>query len=175
MPLPEDPYARQLALGQIGRQLYAAVGDGEPERLLVDRTELRSILDVDGAMRVVRLRELGTAPGLSAAEQRAAYSGTTYAGVCFDRAREEQAGSSFGLLRTAFVFERALIVATQPDGTNLAAWLEGSFVGTGDLVIALVLSRVEAPRREHTDLEILQCDFADGLKDIRPVVAAPPP
>jgi len=29
----------------------------------------------------------------------------------------------------------------------------GFVVGTGDLVIALVMSRVEAPRREHTDLE----------------------
>ncbi len=49
-------------------------------------------------MRVVRLCELEAAPGLSAAEQRAAYSGTTYAGVCFDRARQEPSGTSFGLL-----------------------------------------------------------------------------
>lgn len=176
-PLPEDTRAQQLALGQIGRQLYAALGDGEPERLMLDASELKSIFDTDGALRILELRERGSAPGLAAAEQRAAFGGTTYCGVCFDRARREAAGSPLGLLHDAFVFERALIVAKQLDGTPIAAWMEGLFMstGTGDLAVALVLSRVEAPRRDHPDLGLLQCDFTDGLEGLKPIVGSPPP
>jgi hypothetical protein len=173
-PLPEEPQARQLALGQIGRQLFAAVADGEPERLMIDPSELKSILDTDGAMRVLELRERGSAPGFAAAEQRAAYSHATYVGVCFDRARLEAAGSALGLLRKAFVFDRALIVGKQSDGSMIAAWLEGTFLGTGDLVVALVLSRVESPRRDHSDLNVLHCDFVDGLEELKPLIHAPP-
>jgi hypothetical protein len=172
-PLPGDPQARELALGQIGRQLYSALADGEPERLMVDASELKSIFDPDGAMRVLELRDRGTAPGFAAAEQRAVYGGTTYDGVCFDRAREEPAGSSLGLLHKAFVFERALVVGKQPDHGTIAAWIEGMFMGTGDLVVALVLSRVEAPRRDHPDLELLHCDLIDGLEGLEPIVRPP--
>jgi hypothetical protein len=162
-PLPEEPQARQLALGQIGRQLYAAVVEGQPERLLVDDLELRSVLESEAATRVAAIRARGSAPGLAAAEMRSSYYGTTYQGVCFDRARFEPAGSNLGLRVGGFVFDRALVVALQPDGGSIASWLEGTFVGTGDQVVALILSRVEAPRREHSDLAILQCDQADGL------------
>lgn len=175
-PLPSDPRAQQLALGQIGRQLYAAVGDGEPTRLLLDVSELKSIFDTDGALRILELRERGSAPGFAAAEQRAAFSGTTYLGVCFDRARLEPAGTTLGLLHPAFVFERALIVGKQLDDTPIAAWMEGLFMstGTGDLAVALVMSRVEAPRRDHPDLGLLQCDFIDGLADLKPIVGESP-
>jgi hypothetical protein len=175
-PLPDDPQARQLALGKIGRQLYAALADGEPERLMLDASELKSILDTDGAMRVVELRERGSAPGFSAAEQRAAYGGTTYQGACFDRARVEPMGTTLGLLQKAFVFDRALIAWQESDGSIIAAWMEGMFMATGrgGLVVALVLSRVEAPRRDHPDLSLLQCDFADGLESLKPIVGAAP-
>jgi hypothetical protein len=146
------------------------MADGEPERLMLDASELKSIFDTDGAMRMLELRARGTAPGFAAAEQRAAYGGTTYGGVCFDRAREEPAGSSLGMLQKAFVFERALIVGKQPDHSNVSAWIEGLFMGTGDLVVALVLSRVEAPRRDHPDLELLQCDVVDGLESLKPII-----
>jgi hypothetical protein len=169
-PLPDDPRARELALGQIGRQLYKALSDGEPERLMLDGSELKSIFDTDGAMRILELRDRGTALGFAAAEERAAYGGTTYGGVCFDHARQEPAGATLGLLQPAFVFDRALIVGTQADSSKVAAWMEGLFMGTGDLVVALVLSRVEAPRRDHPDLELLQCDLVDGLQYLTPVV-----
>lgn len=172
-PLPEEARERQIALGQIGRQLYAAVVEGQPERLLIDDQELRSVLDAEAAPRIAAIRARGSAPGLAAAELRAAYAGTTYQGVCFGRARFEPAGSNLGLLTGGFVFDRALIVALQPDGGSIAGWLEGSFVGTGDRVVALVLTRVEAPRREHSDLATLQCDQADGLGLSQPVLGEP--
>lgn len=172
-PLPEEAQARQLALGQIGRQLYAAVVEGQPERLLIDEQELRSVLDPEAAARMAGFRARGSAPGLAAAEMRAAYAGTTYQGVCFGRARFEPAGGNLGLLTGGFVFDRALVVALQPDGGSIASWLEGSFVGTGDRVVALVMTRVEAPRREHSDLVILQCDQADGLGLSQPVLGEP--
>jgi hypothetical protein len=78
-------------------------------------------------------------------------------------------------LHDGFVFDRVLIVAAEGDGGALAAWLEGVFVGTGDLVVALVLSRVEAPRRDHTDLALLQCDAMDGLGLAELPAAATPP
>jgi hypothetical protein len=176
-PLPQDARLRQLALGQIGRQLYSALGDGEPERLMLDASELKSIFDTDGALRILQLRERGSAPGFAAAEQRAAFGGTSYGGVCFDRARIEPSGATLGLLHRAFVFERALVVGKQADGTALAAWMEGLFMatGSGDLAVALVLSRVEAPRRDHPDLGLLQCDFIDGLEDLEPIVHEPAP
>lgn len=173
-PLPDDPRARELALGQIGRQLYKALSDGEPERLMLDASELKSIFDTDGALRILELRDRGTALGFAAAEERAAYSSTTYGGVCFDHARQEPAGATLGLLQPAFVFERALIVGTQADSSKVAAWMEGLFMGTGDLVVALVLTRVEAPRRDHPDLELLQCDLVDGLQYLTPVVTPRP-
>jgi hypothetical protein len=144
---------------------------------MLDASELKSIFDTDGALRILQLRERGSAPGLAAAEQRAAFGGTTYGGVCFDRARREAAGTTLGLLHPAFVFERALIVGKQLDGTPIAAWMEGLFMstGTGDLAVALVLSRVEAPRRDHPDLGLLQCDFTDGLEGLEPIVGAQPP
>lgn len=171
--LPEDPQARQVALGQIGRQLYAAVVEGQPERLLVDDEELRSVLDAEAAPRIAAIRDRGSAPGLAAAELRAAFAGTTYQGVCFARARFEPAGTNLGLLTGGFVFDRALVVALQPDGGSIASWLEGSFVCTGGRVLALVLTRVEVPRREHSDLAILQCDQADGLGLTQPVLGEP--
>src|SRR5262245_5291194 len=159
----------------MGRQIYAALADGEPLRLMLDASELKSILDMDGAMRVVALRARGSAPGFAAAEQRAAYSGSTYQGVCLDGARLEPAGGPFGLLRPAFVWNRVLVVAKQSDGSATAAWVEGAFMRTGDLVVALVLSRVEAPRRDHTDLTVLHCDESDGLNSFHPVVGTGTP
>jgi len=173
-PLPDDPAARKLALGQIGRQLYVALAEGQPERLMIDDVDLRSVLDAEAATRVAATRARGSAPGLAAAELRAAFSGATYHGVCFDRARHEAAGSPLGLLAGGFAFDRALVVGLQPGGSRVAAWIEGTFVGTGDLVFALILSRVEAPRREHADLELLQCDLRDGLDPPRPVVVEAP-
>jgi hypothetical protein len=172
--LPDEPAARKLALGQIGRQLYVALAEGQPERLMLDELELRSVLDGEAATRVAALRARGSAPGLAAAELRTAYSGASYQGVCFDRARLEPAGSRLGLLAAGFVFDRALVVGLQPGGSRVAAWVEGTFVSTGDLVFALILSRVEAPRREHADLDLLQCDLRDGLDPPRPVVVETP-
>lgn len=174
-PLPSEPGTRQLALGQMGRWIYAALSDGEPLRLMLDASELKSILDTDGTMRVVALRSRGSAPGFAAAEQRAAYSGSTYQGVCFDGARLEPAGGPLGLVRPAFVFNRALVVAKQSDGSATAAWVEGVFMRRGELVVALVLSRVEAPRRDHTDLAVLHCDESDGLDSFHPVVGTGTP
>jgi hypothetical protein len=174
-PLPQDARLRQLALAQIGRQLYSALGDGVPERLMLDTSELKSIFDTDGALRILQLRERGSAPGLAAAELRAAFGGTSYGGVCFDRARIEPSGATLGLLRPAFVFERALVVGKRAGGSPIAAWMEGLFMatGSGDLAVALVLKRVEAPRRDHPDLGLLQCDFIDGLEDLRPFLHEP--
>jgi hypothetical protein len=43
----------------------------------------------------------------------------------------------------------------------VAAWVEGTFLATDAGVYALLLSRVEVPRREHADLAIQQCDLED--------------
>jgi hypothetical protein len=162
LPLPEDRAARKQLLGEIGRRIYGELRAGTPERLLLDDLELERVLDGAAASRsaVLRARGLAAPPP---AELRAALTKTSYAGACFDRARPVVPAGELGLRQPGFVFDRVLVVGQEASGTRVAAWLEGTFLATDAGVYALLLSRVEVPRREHSDLAIQQCDLADGL------------
>ena len=162
LPLPEASAARKQLLGEIGRRIYAELRAGTPERLLLDDLGLSRVLDSAAASSSAVLRARGvSAPRPD--ELRAAFAQTSYGGACFDRARPVVPAGELGLLQPGFVFDRVLVVGREGGGTRVAAWLEGTFLATDAGVYALLLSRVEAPRRDHADLAIQQCDLADGL------------
>jgi hypothetical protein len=160
--LPDAGPARKQLLSEIGRRIYAELRAGTPERLLLDDFALDRVLESAAASRNAVLRGRGLAAPRPD-ELRAALVETSYAGACFDRARPAVPAGELGLRESGFVFDRVLVVGREASGTRVAAWLEGTFLATDAGVYALLLSRVEAPRREHADLAIQQCDLMDGL------------
>jgi hypothetical protein len=79
---------------------------------------------------------------------------------------------SFGGLRqSGFVFERGLLIGREAGGGELAGWVEGVFVLTGQGFVALEIQRVEPPRRDHSDLELAECEIADHRSSPQDVVS----
>lgn len=162
LALPEAGDARKQLLAESGRRIYAELRAGTPQRLLLDDLGMSRVLDSAAASSNAVLRARGVdAPRPD--ELRAAFAKTSYGGACFDRARPAVPAGELGLRQPGFVFDRVLIAGIEGGGTRVAAWLEGTFLATDAGVYALLLSRVEAPRRDHADLVIQQCDLADGL------------
>src|SRR5204863_4678852 len=81
------------------------------------------------------------------------FHGAHYQALCIQRARPEPAGGLLGLRQPGWVFDRVLVVAEEPGGGRVAAWAEGVFLHTDQGLGAVDLSRLEAPRRDHADLE----------------------
>ena len=161
--LPTEQPARGRKLGEIGRRVFASLQAGKPEQLLLDSLELSIVLEPDAVSRINVVRARGS--DLPPARQlAAAFGGTEYAGACFDRARPEAPAGEVGLRARGFVFDRVLVAGRDAAGGRVAAWLEGTFLVTDAGVWALLLSRVEAPRREHADLALLTCDLRDQLE-----------
>ena len=165
--VPPAATDREAAIDALGRTLFAALRDGEPERALLDDLALRSVLDGIGASRANAIRQT-TGPELRAGRRALtlALRGTTYVGVCLQRSSVEAPGGALGLRTDAWVVERALIVAQHPRAGSLAGWVEGSFVFTSRGFGAVAIDRVEPPRPAHSDLEMAACDMAAGL-DLR--------
>ncbi len=164
LPVPADGSTRDRAVRDGGRALYAALREGTPEVLLADDVLLRSLVDAEAASRYTALR-MGTGVRLGIhPEELGALGPAEFGGVCLQGVRLEPGGSRLGLLADGWVFDRALVMGLEPGGRRMAAWLEGTFVYTPEGFVALVLSRVEAPRWEHSDLELAPCDMQVGLR-----------
>jgi hypothetical protein len=161
--LPAEQPARAQKLTEIGRRLFATLREGRPEQLVLDDLELGAVIEPAAVSRISLVRARGSALP-PARELVAAFEGTTYAGACFDRARPEAPAGELGLRAPGFVFDRVLVAGREPGGGTVAAWLEGTFVVTDAGVWALLLSRVEEPRREHADLALQACDLRDQAK-----------
>ncbi len=97
-------------------------------------------------------------------ERHGAFAETEFSGLCVLRSREEAAHAESGLDLPGWVFDRALVVGDR-GGRRLGAWLEGTFVYTDHGIFALDLARVEEPRSQHSDIELVQCDQAVGWQD----------
>jgi hypothetical protein len=54
-------------------------------------------------------------------------------------------------------------------GGALAGWVEGQFLHTDAGFGALRLDRVEAPRRDHADLELAICELRARAGDHKPL------
>lgn len=143
--------------------MYRLLKNARPQRLLLNDEELNRLLDPNAANQARALRPgVNQRLGVERARFRA-LNNAEFSGVCLQGAREEPAGGRLGLLEPAWVFERALVVGTQPGGRRLASWVEGAFVYTNEGFQAIALTRVEAPRWEHSDLELTTCDMEVGL------------
>lgn len=143
-----------------GRRAWAALREGEPERLLYDDLDLRALLDTAGATRLSARRITLTQRLGSTADFPALLASAEYAGICLQGARDEEPGGVLGLRTEAWIFDRALVIGRRPGGRRIASWVEGTFVFTDSGFGALDLERVEAPRWEHSDLELAPCDLA---------------
>ena len=164
--VPSAAVARDTALRSFGNTLFAALRDGTPESILFDDLALRSLLDGAGSSRATAIRQ--TAGPSIRAETHAlslALRGTSYVGVCVQRSSAEVRGGSLGLQADAWVVERVLLVAQHPRAGRLAGWVEGTFVFTSRGFGAIAIDSIEAPRVNHSDLELASCEMASGLDE----------
>jgi hypothetical protein len=127
-----------------------------------DACTTRSLLVPAAADRAVAARRIAGGLARIGPDERELLSAATYAGICVQQGRSESAGGTLGLRQPGFLFERALVVGTEPGGGAVASWVEGRFVHTDAGFGALVLERVEPPRRDHADLELAVCELRAG-------------
>lgn len=174
LPVPSDSGERARAMRDGGRLMYTALREGRPESLLADDVTLRALLDAEAASRYTALR-IGSGVRLATPlEALAQLSQADYVGVCLQGVRLEPAHDRLGLTEPGWVFDRALVAGIQPSGRRMAAWVEGTFVYTPGGFVALDLTRVEAPRWEHSDLELAPCDMQVGIQGPQDVAVATP-
>ena len=169
-PLPEEHAARDGVLQSFGAQLFAALSHGAPLQILFDDAALRALLEPNAAARAASLRHNLSATVGAELGDGGLFHGTTYQALCIQRARPEPAGGMLGLRQAGWVFDRVLVVAEEPGGGRVAAWAEGVFLNTDQGLGAVDLSRLEAPRRDHADLELASCDLVAGAWSPQPVV-----
>ena len=84
---------------------------------------------------------------------------TRYVSVCAQGSEPAHQGGALGLRRPTWTLQRILVVGRRDGGQRLAAWVEADFAYGPEGFEALDLRRVEAPRWEHSDLEIATCDL----------------
>lgn len=162
LPVPHEGQRRDEAMERYGKRLYETLGRGQPQSLLADDVELRALLTPQAASRYTALR-MGAGMRLDVRpEEFVPFQQASFGGLCLQGSRLEPAGTPLGLSADGWVFDRALVVGVQPGGRRIAAWVEGTFVYTPEGFRALELSRVEAPRWEHSDLELAPCDMEVG-------------
>lgn len=164
--MPKDEAARR-AVQLMGRRMHRALAQGEPQRLLFDDLELRALLTPEAASRAGLLRatidaRLDIEPARFRVFQRAPYQG-----LCIQNARMEPARGAVGLREAGWTFSRALVVGSLGRGEWVASWMEGTFVYTDAGFGAVRLDRVEAPRLQHADLRLADCDLAVGIEAIQ--------
>lgn len=160
MPAATD--ARHDAMDAFGRRLHAALTAGRPADVLFGDDELRRLCDGSAATRIAARRG---ATSMRAGAQPAVAQGlarTEYLGVCLQYARDDD--DALGLESPGWTFRRVLLAARLPGGRRTALWVDGMFVFTDSGFGALDLERVEAPRWEHSDLELAPCDMATTLR-----------
>jgi len=168
-PLPlSQLQSAEPALARFGQRLYAALARGKPFEIAFDAGGLRNLL-LPEAEHVALVRRAQTPGPLSLPEsERALWAQARYAEICIQQGRVEPRAGTLGLRAPGFVFERALLVGREPGGGALAAWVEGEFLHTDAGFGALSLERIEAPRRDHSDLELAVCELRAQAKDLKP-------
>jgi hypothetical protein len=159
--LPADAARSRKELSELGVRLHAALAKGALAQVLLDQDELFAVLAPAAARRVASARALVRVSEPSQ-DARAQWSSVRFAGLCVQQGRVEPAGGVLGLTQAGFVFERALLEGRDPAGAPLGAWVEGVFLLTERGFFAVALERIEAPRRDHADLELAVCELRAG-------------
>jgi hypothetical protein len=155
--LPSSARERDGLLASFGERLYVSLTDGHLERVLADTRAREAILKPDVSGRPAR----SVSPSSITPAERSLWGSARYAGLCVQSGRTEYTFGTLGLRKNAFVFERGLLIGREPGGGDLAGWIEGVFVLTQRGFVALAIERIEPPRRDHSDLELAECEIAD--------------
>ncbi len=160
--LPEEAQVRRETLDQLARNLYVAFSSGAPESALIARSELDDLLTPEGRLRAERWRDTG---GFEFARQPWSQiaRGSRYIGFCAQSAHDEGNGTGIGLKEPAWTLGRLLLVS-EDSARRSAAWAEGTFVLTDQGFRVLSLTRIEAPRAHHADLDLAPCDVEQGIR-----------
>ncbi len=163
-PMPGSNETQRGAADALGRALLGALQQADVERVLVADDTLRVLLEADAATRF-SARRAGLGVRLGASDRVAAdLTGASYLGVCLVDAADQPRHGPEGLRAPGWVVRRVLLAARRPDGGRVGLWVEGLFLWTDGGFFALELERVEAPRWEHSDLELTACDVATSLR-----------
>ena len=158
---PDESGDAKEALHGLGVRVFEALRSGEPDRLLFDDLSIRELLLPEAANKVLQLKasqhqRLGRVEHVLQFNLRNA----DFLGVCAQGVHNEYGHGPTGLQHDAWVIERLLIVGKDPRVGAVASWVEGAFVYTNRGFSALSLSRVEAPRPGHSDLELATCELS---------------
>lgn len=163
--LPDDEAARDEAVMALGSALWRSLTTANPLAVLATDEQLDALVDGAATTRL-RLRR----PGLNARlgemvhDLPARLDGASYLGVCAQEAHDEPAGGALGLRQATWIIGRVLIAGRIAGGARrIALWVDGPFAYDGESFVAIELSDVEAPRWEHSDLELGVCDISEGL------------
>ncbi len=160
---PQESAARESEAHELGRVLFDALRRGDRSSLLMTEDQLEQLLHPAVYLQITRRRPLQNTGAGSGDASR--WRGTTYLGACFQGVRREPADTALGLREPAGVVDRVLVVGQRPDGARLATWVEGSLVRMPTGLRAIASFPIEAPRWEHSDLEIAPCDLAVGIRE----------
>jgi len=171
--LPTDARQRDRMLATFGQRLYRALASGHFEHVIADDRARDALLRPEVARR--SSRSLAAGQYDSAASERELWGAARYSGLCVQSGRTELPAGVIGLRRTGFVFERGLLIGREAGGGELAGWVEGVFVLTEQGFVALEIERVETPRRDHSDLELAECELADHRGSPQDVVSGVSP
>lgn len=169
-PLPSQNAERDRLLANFGQRLYSAMRTGELKRVLINPQRRAEMLRPEVVDRMVHGRS-ADASALPPAE-RALWREGSYAGLCVQSGRLELPFGVVGLKTKGFLFERGLLIGREPGGGALAGWVEGVFVLTNAGFVAIAIQRIEPPRRDHSDLELAECELADRRPPPQDVVSS---
>lgn len=160
--LPDDSGERDRVLATFGQRLYGAVATGHLEEVVASDRARDALLKPEAAQRTsIALASGKASEAAVAASDRVVWKSARYAGLCIQSGRLELPSGAIGLSKAGFVFERGLLIGREPAGGELAGWVEGVFVLTQEGFVALEIERIEPPRRDHSDLELAECELAD--------------
>ncbi|MDD9942180.1 MAG: hypothetical protein OXU20_14135 [Myxococcales bacterium] len=157
---PERAAERRQLVTVLGRILKRSIARGTPTDVLFDDVALRQLLLPEYASRAALFRHNALDRFTISPLSRKLLEAARFLGVCVQGARLEPARGVLGLQAPGWVFDRILVVGQESGGGRVAAWVEGSFVHTDAGLGAVHLVRVEAPRRDHADLQLAVCDLA---------------
>ncbi|MCS6797042.1 MAG: hypothetical protein NZ898_00690 [Myxococcota bacterium] len=156
---PAELVERRVLVERAAHDLFRALADGDPRRLLADEVQLRDLLVSPAATRWAQARR-AAGGSIAHASQLGPFASARLVRLCMQGVRVEQPGGPVGVRRPAWVFDRALVAAEQPGRRRIASWVEGLFVFTTHGLRAIDLVLVEAPRWEHVDLDHAICEVA---------------
>jgi hypothetical protein len=171
--LPSDARQRDQVLATFGERLYTALASGRFDEVVANDRTRDALLKPEAARRPnpnVTSAKHGLVAELVPAEQKL-WGTARYAGLCVQSGRSEPRAGVLGLRRPGFVFTRGLLIGREAGGGELAGWVEGVFVLTEQGFIALEIDHVEPPRRDHSDLELAECELADRRSTPQDVVS----